>query len=63
MSEVVLPEGAALPELVVPKRKLSERDTVPAKIIPSTPSRRSPNEWRSGRWWKTSGSAGMRSGL
>jgi len=33
MSEVVVPEGAALPQLTVPKRKLSERDTVPAKLI------------------------------
>ena len=33
MSEVVLPEGAALPELTVPKPRLSERETVPGKLI------------------------------
>src|SRR5215470_15078797 len=33
MSEVVLPDAGTLPELVVPKPKLSERDTVPAKLI------------------------------
>ena len=33
MSEVVLPEGAALPELTVPKPRLSERETVPGKLL------------------------------
>src|SRR6516165_1450902 len=33
MSEVVLPEGAAIPELTVPKPRLSERETVPGKLI------------------------------
>src|SRR5215831_183013 len=33
MSEVVLPEGAAVPELTVPKPRLSERETVPGKLI------------------------------
>jgi len=33
MSEVVLPEGTALPELTVPKPRLSERETVPGKLI------------------------------
>src|SRR5215831_1111916 len=33
MSEVVLPEGAAVPELTVPKPRLAERETVPGKLI------------------------------
>jgi alpha-glucoside transport system permease protein len=33
MTDIVVPEGAALPELTVPKARLSERETVPGKLI------------------------------
>ena len=33
MSDIVVPDGAAIPELTIPKPRLSERDTVPAKLI------------------------------
>ena len=33
MTDIVVPEGAALPELTVPKPRLSERETVPGKLI------------------------------